>query len=103
MSKSDNENMRTTIRMNEELARRAKRYAARHRRTFTEVVEQAVAELLAKESSGTRAATAAAPLRLPVVGDPAQRISEEDYRRMIEEMYDEEIREIMRDGTGRDP
>jgi hypothetical protein len=38
--------MRTTIRMNADLARRAKQYATQHDTTFTHVVEQAVTQLL---------------------------------------------------------
>ena len=40
--------MRTTIRMNEALARQVKQFAAETNRTFTSVIEEAVAKLLAE-------------------------------------------------------
>ncbi|MEO6435279.1 MAG: hypothetical protein ABIP55_05905 [Tepidisphaeraceae bacterium] len=46
--------MRTTIRMKPELARRAKEEAAKSGRTFTELVETALSEHLARRSSATR-------------------------------------------------
>ena len=46
--------MRTTIRMNPELARQAKALASRSGQTFTQLIERAVAELISKEDSGGR-------------------------------------------------
>ena len=40
--------MRTTIQMNPQLFKAAKKYAAEHGRTFTAVVEDAVREMLAR-------------------------------------------------------
>lgn len=97
MSASDIHTVRTTIRLNEELARRAKQYAARHNRTFTQVVEEAVMELLAR--------AAKAPPRkkiiLPTAGlANGPKMTEADLRRMIEKMYDEEAERIWRAGRG---
>jgi hypothetical protein len=89
--------MRTTIRMNAELARRAKQYAARNNRTFTQVVEEAITQLLARASS-------AAPrpkIVLPTAGNArGPKMTEAQYRAMIEEMYDEEAERIWRAGRG---
>lgn len=41
--------MRTTVRLDEELMREAKSYAARHQRTFTSVLEDALRQLLKEE------------------------------------------------------
>jgi hypothetical protein len=82
--------------MNEELARRAKRYAIRHRRTFTEVVEQAMSELLARERSG--GGRASGRVELPVVGDPKRRVTDDLYRRAVEEMYEQEALDVIRGG-----
>ncbi len=83
--------MRTTIRMNEELGRRVKQYAARHDRTFTEVIEEAVMLLLANGKPAEQN-----PIFLPTVGDPHNRVTEAQYRRAIEEMYDEEAMRMIR-------
>ena len=71
--------MRTTIRMNAELARRAKKYAAEHDSTFTEVVEQAVTRLLeapAKPKKRKR-------IVLPTFGDPSRKMTWEEYQNGI--------------------
>ena len=46
--------MRTTIRMNNALAKEVKRYAQKADLTFTEVVERALCEWLAKKRSPTK-------------------------------------------------
>lgn len=73
--------MRTTIRMTEELARRAKMYATRHDRTFTQVIEEAVTQLLAKP------ARPAAKKRtvLPTAGDPKHKVTKAQYLKAIAE------------------
>jgi hypothetical protein len=73
--------MRTTIRMNEELARRAKAYAARNRQSFTEVVETAVADFLARFPKGKPKKR----IVLPVVGDPTHKVDPEELKRAIEQ------------------
>lgn len=84
--------MRTTIRMNSELARRAKAYAAKHETTFTDVVEEAVAKLLSEGTPRKQRKK----IVLPVVGDPKNRITQEQLRQSIEQMYDNEAEQIMR-------
>ena len=72
--------MRTTIRMKPELARRAKAYARKTDRTFTELVEDAVTDLLERQNPNT--------VELPpitVVGGDTP-ISMEDLKRSIEEL-----------------
>lgn len=81
--------------MNEELARRAKQYARKHDRTFTQVIEEAVMRLLA---DGTAATAPRKPIILPTVGDPSNPITEEQYRQAIEEMYEDEARGIIEGG-----
>src|SRR6185503_2989888 len=92
MSESDHAGMRTTIRMNAELARRAKEFASQRHRTFTQIVEEALADYLARQSKPQ-------PRRkivLPTAGDPNHRITEEQYRAAIEQMYEEEARQYTR-------
>jgi len=87
--------MRTTIRLNEELGRRAKKYASRHEQTFTQVIEEALTQLLLNGGP-------AAPRKrtvLPTVGHSARKMSEAQYRAMIERMYAEEAQRII--GGGR--
>ena len=83
--------------MNEELARKAKQYAARSGSSFTELVEDAITEFVSRapESARTRKR-----ITFPVSGDPKNRITEAQYRAMVEEMYDEEARRIMRGMRG---
>lgn len=57
---------RTTVRLDEHLLAQAKEYAARHRRTLTAVIEDALRSLLAQSRNGERAAAKKGPLRLPV-------------------------------------
>ncbi len=63
--------------MNEELRRRVKQYAARHDRTFTQVIQEAVMQLLANGSKPSKRK----PIILPPVGDPKHPISEAEFRR----------------------
>ncbi|MBA3273450.1 MAG: hypothetical protein H0T11_06210 [Chthoniobacterales bacterium] len=86
--------MRTTIRMNEELARRAKQFAARTDRTFTQVVAEAVMELLAKGNHPKPRER----IVLPTSGDASHRMTEEEYRAMIEQMYEEEAERYLKGG-----
>ena len=85
--------MRTTIRLNSELTRRAKAYAARHRKTFTETIEEAVSKLVAADATPARARKRVV---LPVVGDPKKRITEQQYREAIQKMYEEDAEYIRR-------
>lgn len=86
--------MRTTIRMNEGLARRAKQHATRTNRSFTQLVEQAVAGLLSQEQKPKPSKR----IVLPVSGDPRKRITHAQYQRIIEQMYDEEAEHILKGG-----
>lgn len=84
--------MRTTIRMNNELARRAKRHAARTGRTFTQFVEDAVTHLLAQKPAG---AARRKKIVLPVAGDPANRMTDREYRELIEKInLEDDLRHI---------
>lgn len=85
--------------MNSELMRRVKRFAAKNRRTFTQVVEEAVTRLLDAE----RKLPSRKTIELPVVGDPRNKGTHEDYQRIIEQMYDEEIEHLMRGSARHDP
>ena len=98
MSNVDNVDMRTTIRMNEELARRAKQYAARHDRTFTEVIEEAVTQLLAKPTF----TSPRKPIVLPTVGDPKHRITRAQYRKALAEADFEYDTKKLAGGTDED-
>jgi hypothetical protein len=98
MSLADSQGMRTTIRMNEELARRAKAYAIRNNRTFTQVVEEAVARMLAGQESQTPAKRFTLP---PAVGSPKHQMTEEQYRAILEGMYEEEAERIARPADGK--
>lgn len=46
--------MRTTIRLDQDLLRKAKEYAARTGRTLTSVIEDALREVLSRSSKGRR-------------------------------------------------
>ncbi len=86
--------MRTTIRMNEELARRAKQYAHREGRTFTDLVEQAINEFLERP----HAAKPRKRIVLPVAGFAAGRkFTEAEYKQMLAKMDEEEVQRITRD------
>jgi hypothetical protein len=93
MSDADNIGMRTTIRMNEELARRAKQYARRQGRTFTDVVVDAVSEFIARpETCGPRK-----KITLPTSGNlNGKKFTDAEYRAMIDRMYEEEAERIMK-------
>lgn len=56
--------MRTTVRLDEQLLRQAKEYAARTGRTLTAVIEDALRELLAR----SRHKRVREPVRLPTYG-----------------------------------
>ncbi len=71
--------MRTTIRMKPELARRAKAFAKKTDRTFTELVEDAINDLL-ERSDGKPAK----PPKIPVVTGKFPH-SVDDLKRLIEE------------------
>ena len=83
--------MRTTIRMKEEVARRAKQFAARTKRTFTQVVEEAVIDFLGKpKRSGRRRRVV-----LPVAGDPTHKVTAEEIGRAIDAVdFDYDMKKI---------
>jgi len=72
--------MRTTIRMKPELARRAKAYARKTERTFTELVEDALTDLLDRDHE--------TPVKLPelTVVHGTMPVSNEDLRKAIAEL-----------------
>lgn len=72
--------MRTTIRMNSELARRAKEFASRHERTFTQLIEDAVADYLARQAT----LRSRKRITLPVGGDPRHKVTVEELKRAVE-------------------
>ena len=91
---------RTTIRLNSDLARRAKKHAARTQRTFTQLVEHAIARLLSEEAKPKRRKR----IVLPTFGDPSKRITEAEYQAAVERMYEEDAEHILkgfRDPPGR--
>ena len=71
--------MRTTIRMNETIARRAKQYAARTNRSFTELVEEAVLTFMSQPAPKPRR------INLPVAGDPQHKVTLEEIQAAIDE------------------
>lgn len=89
--------MRTTIRMNAELARRAKARASKTGKSFTQAVEEAVSEWLAKPAARPRRRK----FSFPIVGDPNQRISTEQYRAAIEEIHRDDATRVRRAGGGK--
>jgi len=80
--------------MNEELARRAKARAARAGQSFTQAIEEAVSQWLAKPSG--RRDSPRPKIVLPVAGDPQKRITHEQYRKMIDQMYEEDAEFVRR-------
>ena len=75
-----------TIRMQPDLARRAKAYARKRQQTFTQIVEEAVARLLDADS-----ASALKLPPMPVVRGKTQ-ISERELRRVVEALEVEDDR-----------
>lgn len=73
--------MRTTIRLNPELARRAKAHAARARHSFTELIEKAVSEYLARQSKPQRPKK----IVLPVSGVSGHTVTAEEIQSAIEQ------------------
>lgn len=73
--------MRTTIRMNEALARQVKAFAERNGKTFTQTVEQAVTELLSREGAPPRPKR----LKLQADGDPRNTITPAQLKRAVDE------------------
>ena len=82
--------MRTTIRMNNALAKEVKRYAEKADLTFTEVVERALCEWLAKKRSPSKSK---AHIPLPTFGDPNKKITWEELQAAIEQQqYEDDLR-----------
>ena len=73
--------MRTTIRMNEALARQVKAFAELNGKTFTQTVEEALTELLVREGEGSKPKR----LKLHANGDPRRTITPEQLRQAIDE------------------
>ena len=82
----------TTIRMRRDVKQRAQRRAAQRNITFTRLVEDAVCEYLAKPDPQPHQKQ----IKLPTFGDPNNKITEADYLRAVEEMYQEEAEQIIR-------
>jgi hypothetical protein len=74
--------MRTTIRMSTVLAREAKKYAAAHGQSFTQVVETAVSELLARKK---RAPSSRKRIILPTFGNPNRKLTWEQINAAADE------------------
>jgi hypothetical protein len=85
--------MRTTIRLNAELARRAKQYAAEKQTTFTHVVEEAITRLLAGGAAGQLRPKR--KIRLPIAGNRKRRMTENQYRAVVERMYEQEAESLV--------
>ena len=79
--------------MNEELARRAKQYARRKGRTFTDIVADAVSEFIARpENREPRK-----KITLPTSGNiNGKKFTHAEYRAMTDRMYEEEAERIMK-------
>lgn len=97
MSQADTRYVRTTIRMNEELARRAKKYAARNKRTFTQVIEEALTNLLAPaKQPATRPR-----IVLPTSGNAnGAKMTDAQYRALLVQMYDKDAERVWSAGHG---
>jgi hypothetical protein len=67
--------------MNNELARRAKQYAAKHDRTFTQLVEDAVSRLISDPPKPRRRKK----IVLPTFGDPSKKLTWEQFQAAVEE------------------
>lgn len=73
--------MRTTIRMNETLRRQVMYVAKKERKTFTELVEEAMTELVTKRRVRPRRER----INLPVFGNPGKKITAKQLKEAIEE------------------
>ena len=76
--------MRTTIRMSEPLASQVNELARKRRRSFTDLVEEAMIDLIRKHRS-----PAQKRIVLPTFGDRSRRISEQELKRAINESTSE--------------
>jgi hypothetical protein len=85
--------------MDEELLRRAKRHAAKHHRTFTQLIEDAVRDLLRRQKDERPRAR----VELPVSTVHGPKISEEQFRRMMEDAEADEAARFVQPGAARDP
>ena len=82
---------RTTIRLDSDLARRAKRRATQRKITFTQLVEEAIRQHLAR----TRAPAPSAHTPLPAFGDPNKKVKWEDLQRAIEQQqFEDDMRSL---------
>lgn len=83
--------MRTTIRMSEPLASQVNELARKRRRSFTDLAEEALFDLLRKHRSPPRKKRAV----LPVLGGGERRISAEKLKRAVAEAdFEDDIRKI---------
>ena len=86
--------MRTTIRLNEELARRAKDFAHDSGRSFTDLVAEALSSYIARP----KAPLPRKPIVLPTSGNPhGKKITDKQYRAIIEKTDEDEAKRIMTD------
>jgi hypothetical protein len=79
--------------MNEELARRAKRYAKRQGRTFTDLVADAVSEFISRPAQSRPRERITLPTSGSINGS---KFTDADYRAIIDRMYEEEAAHIMK-------
>jgi hypothetical protein len=90
--------MRTTVRIDDALLAEAKAYAARHNRSLTSVLEDALRELLNRH----RDRTERAPVRLDVFhGDGLMPGVDIDSSARLHELLDQEQVERLRTGPSR--
>jgi len=79
---------RTTVRLRDDLKRKARRIAAERNLTFTALLEEELRAHL-----GPRPARRRKPRnKLPVFGDPSRRISHKEYLKVVKQMEDDDIR-----------
>ena len=84
--------MRTTIRMNDALAKEVKRFAQKAKLTFTEIVERALVELLAREKNAPKKKR---HIKLPTFGDPRKKISWEELQAAIDrQQFEDDLRSL---------
>ena len=84
--------MRTTIRMNDALAKEVKRYAQKRDLTFTEVIERALGALLAKDQNPSKKKPY---IPMPTFGDPKKKITWEELQAAVDEQqHDDDLRSL---------
>lgn len=82
---------RTTVRLRDDLKRKAKRFAAERNLPFTALLEEALPAYLGPLPVRRRKSRT----RLPVCGDPTRKLSREEYLKRVKEMEDDDSRRFI--------